>query len=118
MEKGNYVAYYKTMNELFQAMEGFVEKTVYHWKNDFQIDKDIITKNGTGTYIWFLRNSGTHLIHVCGERTHQALYYANVVRNSFDNYKEYCITVDTVKNEFSLSLVEECLEEQNERKGA
>ena len=96
---------YETLEKLFQAMEEHVNTAVLHWKTDFSIDKDIISKNGSGTYVWFLRDCGTHLIHLCGEKAHQGSYYANVIRHSFEHYKEYCIVIDTIKGVYELSLV-------------
>lgn len=96
---------YGTLEKLFQAMEEQVDSTVSYWKTDFAIDKDIITKNGSGTYVWFLRDCGTHLIHLCGEKAHQGSYYANVIRQSFEQYKEFCIVIDTVKGIYELSMV-------------
>ena len=106
---------YETLEKLFQAMEEHVNTTVLHWKTDFSIDKDIISKNGNGTYIWFLRDCGTHLLHLCGEKAHMTLYHASVIRNTFERYREFCITINNEKGEYTLSLIADCMVDDVER---
>lgn len=115
MKDKKYVKTYPTQEALFEAMSEYVQVTVRHWDSDFEIDKTSIEDHGDGTYIWFLRECGTHLLHLCGEKAHVTLYHANVIRNTFKQYREFCITINNEKGEYSLSLIADCMVDEVER---
>ena len=82
---------YKNKKALFDEMQKIVDDTMTMYQSDFDIDKDIINRSGDNTFVWMVREHGTHIIRLTNSV--DPLYYVNAVYNNTTIDKMYIVSV-------------------------
>lgn len=105
---------YKRREELFDAMQSTVETNVKSYKTDLDIDKKILSERDNETFVWIVREHGTHLIQITNSI--DPFYYVSVVCNNYADYKMYIVSTNTsayYMDKITLPEVEEIISERD-----
>ena len=105
---------YKRREELFNTMQSIVDTNVKTYRTDFDIDKKILSERDNETFVWIVREHGTHLIQITNSI--DPLYYIHVICDNYDIYTMYIVT--TIVNacymdEVTLPEIEEIISERD-----
>ena len=90
-------------------MQNLVNRNVKHYKTDFDIDKEILSRKEATSYRWIIRESGTHLIPIPGkdnqEELQKASDYIGAIKYNWSEYKDYIITFNKDHTEGTIKLL-------------